>query len=145
MVKKDSLAVKFLKAFIRVHIGLYKLLKGRGIIGKHTILVTTIGRKSGQPRTRPLYATKDGNDYIVLASFGGAPQHPDWYQNLQANPQVTVQDRNRTLSTIASTVDDEADRERLWSKMTTIYPTYNDYQRRTERKIPVVRLSPQPA
>ena len=81
----------------------------------------------------------------MLASFGGAPQHPDWYLNLQANPQVNVQDRSRTLSTIASTVDEEAEREPLWAKMTAIYPTYNDYQRRTERKIPVVRLSPQPA
>jgi len=145
VVKKDSLAVKFFKGFVRVHISLYQLVKGRGLIGKHTILVTTIGRKSGQPRTRPLYAVKDGNDYIVLASFGGSPQHPDWYLNLQANPQVTIQDRNKTLSTIASTVEDEAERERLWSKMTAIYAGYNDYQQRTERKIPVVRLSPQSA
>ncbi len=78
----------------------------------------------------------------VIASYGGATKHPDWYFNLQAKPQVTVEDHGRVLECTAITVTDEADYKRLWDKMVAIYSPYNSYQQRTERKIPVVRLCP---
>jgi F420H(2)-dependent quinone reductase len=79
---------------------------------------------------------------VIIASYGGAEKHPDWYANLKNNPQVTVNDHGRVVPTIASTVTDEAEYKRLWSLMTSIYPGYNDYQRKTQRRIPVVVLTP---
>ncbi len=141
-MRKNSLTEKVLQSGIRGHVALYRLLKGSGPLGKNTILVTTIGRKSGQPRTKPLATGKDGNNFVIVASYGGAEKHPDWYGNLKNNSQVTVEDHGRVVPTIASTVTDEAEYKRLWSLMTSIYPAYNDYQRKTARKIPVVVLTP---
>jgi len=139
-MKRKSLAEELWKLIVRIHIAVYRRLGG---VGKHTILLTTTGRKSGQSRTRALYAVKDGDDYVVIASYGGAPQHPDWYLNLLANPHATVEDHGHTISAIARTVEDEEERQQLWAKMTAIYAPYDDYQKRTNRKIPVVLLSPQ--
>jgi deazaflavin-dependent oxidoreductase (nitroreductase family) len=133
--------VSIFKAFTQLHIILYRLSKGR-LLGKNTILITTIGRKSGEHRTHPLFAVQDGNDHVIIASYGGAPKHPAWYLNLLANPHVTVEDHGKTIATTASTVSDEAEYKRLWSKMTAIYAPYDAYQHNTERKIPVVLLSP---
>ena len=141
-MRKNSRAEKILQRGIRGHVALYRLLKGSGPLGKNTILVTTIGRKSGQPRTKPLATGKDGNNFVIIASYGGAEKHPDWYVNLKNNPLVRVEDHVRVVSTIASTVTDEAEYKRLWSLMTSIYPNYNDYQRKTQRTIPVVVLTP---
>jgi deazaflavin-dependent oxidoreductase (nitroreductase family) len=141
-MRKNSLTEKILQRGIRGHVALYRLLKGSGPLGKNTILVTTTGRKSGQPRTKPLATGKDGDNFVIIASYGGAEKHPDWYVNLKNNPQVTVEDHGRVVSTIASTVTDEAEYKRLWSLMTSIYPNYNDYQRKTQRTIPVVILTP---
>ena len=94
------------------------------------------------PRVRPLIGGKDGNSFVVIASYGGAEKHPDWYVNLTANPHVMVEDHGNVIPTIASTITDEAEYKRLWSLMTSIYSTYDDYQRRTSRKIPVVLLTP---
>lgn len=130
------------KSFVQLHIALYRLTKGR-FMGKHAILITTIGRKSGQSRTRALYAIQDNGNYVIIASYGGSPKHPDWYRNLQANPKVMVEDHGRTIVTQASTVTDENEYQRLWSLMTTMYAGYDDYQKHTERKIPVVLLQPE--
>jgi len=106
-----------------------------------TLLLTTTGRRSGKPIVMPLiYGEADGN-YVVVASKGGAPQHPGWYLNLAAQPQVEVQVLAKRFRAKART-STGTERARLWEKMATIYPPYNDYQKKTEREIPVVVLEP---
>ena len=107
--------------------------------GVTTLLLTTTGRRSGQPRTTPLIYGRDGDRYLVVASRGGAPQHPAWYGNLAARPEVTVQvmaDRFPARARTASPIE----RSALWKKMAAIWPPYDEYQARTAREIPVVIL-----
>lgn len=107
-----------------------------------TLLLTTNGRRSGKPITMPLiYGEADGS-YIIVASKGGAPQHPGWYLNLAANPQVEVQVRDKRFRAAARTASGQ-ERSSLWQKMRGIYPPYDEYQAKTEREIPVVVLEPQ--
>jgi deazaflavin-dependent oxidoreductase (nitroreductase family) len=114
---------------------------GRGYHWRGTtvLLLTTKGRSSGEERTTPLIHRTDDDSWVVVASKGGAPDHPGWYKNLQAEPEVTVQVKGERVSARAATVHGE-DRERLWSLMTEVWPAYDDYQRRTDRQIPVVAL-----
>ncbi len=110
--------------------------------GATALLLTTIGRKSGEARTQPLiYGTHQGK-YIVVASKGGAPSHPAWYLNLCETPQVEIQVKEQVMKATARTADD-AERETLWQVMTAVWPNYEQYAERTERKIPVVVLEPQ--
>jgi deazaflavin-dependent oxidoreductase (nitroreductase family) len=105
----------------------------------HTLLLTTKGRRSGVAHRTALIYGQDGDRYVVIASKGGAAEHPQWYRNLAADPQVAVQvgaDRFRARARTAT--DDE--RRRLWTTMTGIWPDYDQYQRRTSRQIPVVVL-----
>nr|MDT0667511.1 nitroreductase family deazaflavin-dependent oxidoreductase [Micromonospora sp. DSM 115978] len=111
--------------------------------GVATLLLTTTGRHSGQPRTSALIFGRDGDDYLVVASKGGAPEHPQWYRNLTANPQAEIQVRAQRLSVVAHVADvDDAERSRLWKIMTGVWPNYDAYQSRTDRFIPVVALRP---
>lgn len=105
--------------------------------GTTILLLTTTGRASGQERTTPLIHRTDGDHWVVVASKGGAPDHPDWYKNLRANPEATVQVKGERIPVRASTAGSE-DRPRLWRLMTEEWPPYDDYQRKTEREIPVV-------
>ena len=105
--------------------------------GVSTLLLTTTGRRSGQSRTTPLIYGRDGDRYLVVASRGGAPKHPDWYENLVAQPEVHVQvmaDHFRARARTASAAEKPA----LWRTMTAIWPAYAEYQARTAREIPVV-------
>jgi deazaflavin-dependent oxidoreductase (nitroreductase family) len=107
--------------------------------GVTTLLLTTTGRRSGQPRTTPLIYGRDGDRYLVVASRGGAPQHPAWYENLAARPEVTIQvmaDRFPARARTASPTE----RPALWKRMAAIWPPYDEYQARTAREIPVVIL-----
>ena len=107
--------------------------------GVTTLLLTTTGRRSGQARTTPLIYGRDGDRYMVVASRGGAPQHPAWYENLAARPEVTVQvmaDRFKARARTASA----AERPALWKTMAAIWPPYDEYQAKTSRTIPVVVL-----
>ena len=126
------------KLVLAIHVALYRLTGGR-IGGKNIVLLTTTGKKSGQKRTRPLFHIKDSGDYIVIASAGGNPKNPAWYTNLRADPRVTLEDHGRTFKGVASTVDD-AERARLWEKIIAAGPGFADYEKRTERVIPVVRI-----
>jgi deazaflavin-dependent oxidoreductase (nitroreductase family) len=105
------------------------------------LLLTTVGRRSGQSITLPLIYGQDGPRYVVVASKGGAPAHPAWYLNLAAHRQVEVQVGDRTFPAMARTASGE-ERRRLWGLMADIYPPYDDYQRKTAREIPVVVLEP---
>lgn len=144
MIQKNSFAEQLWKQFTRLQTRLYRRFKGQGFAGKNTILITTIGRRTGETHTTPVYSVKDGDSYIVIASYGGSQTHPAWYLNLLANPHVIVEDHDNTTPTIANTVTEEDERQRLWNKMVAIYPPYNDYQKRTARQIPVVLLHPLP-
>ncbi len=109
-----------------------------------TLLLTTTGRKSGEARIMPLIYGKTEEGYVIVASKGGAPQHPDWYFNLQAQPEVEVQLINDKFSARAETVTGPL-RGELWNLMLPIWPPYADYQLKTEREIPVVLLRRQPS
>lgn len=109
--------------------------------GAPTLLLTTTGRRSGEPRTTPLIFGRDGDDYLIVASVGGMPDHPQWYRNLEAEPSAEIQVKAEQISVNAKTAA-AADKPRLWQIMTEIWPNYDVYQTRTEREIPVVVLSP---
>jgi deazaflavin-dependent oxidoreductase (nitroreductase family) len=107
--------------------------------GVTTLLLTTTGRRSGQPRTTPLIYGRAGDKYLIVASRGGAPKHPSWYENLVANPVVQVQvmaDRFKARARTAT----PAEKPALWKTMAAIWPPYDEYQQRTTREIPVVIL-----
>jgi deazaflavin-dependent oxidoreductase (nitroreductase family) len=113
----------------------------RGEITAPSLLLTTTGRKSGDKFIFPLfYGTEDGS-YFVIASKGGAPQHPGWYRNILANPDVEVQVGTKKMNARARTTAGE-ERLRLWKKALEFWPPYADYQLKTEREIPVVVLDP---
>ena len=111
---------------------------------EHTplLLLTTIGAKSGQCRTTPLGYMPEGDRLIVIASSGGAPTHPDWYHNLVAHLQVTVEVGTETFDAIAVVAEDE-ERDRLWTKGVALYPSLAEHQAKTTRQIPVIALSRQ--
>jgi deazaflavin-dependent oxidoreductase (nitroreductase family) len=106
-----------------------------------SLLLKTVGRKSGEKYVFPLFYGKHGNGYFVVASKGGAPQHPGWYANLLANPEAEVQVGTKRVKVRARTVTGE-ERKRLWQEALKFWPPYADYQRKTEREIPVVVLDP---
>jgi deazaflavin-dependent oxidoreductase (nitroreductase family) len=107
--------------------------------GTTALLLTTIGRKTGEPRTHPLIYQPDGDNYVVVASKGGWEHHPLWYLNLEANPDVEVQVKGDRFKARARTAEGE-ERERLWKLMAATWPQYDDYQKKTDRQIPVVVL-----
>ena len=109
--------------------------------GVPTLLLTTTGRKSGVKRRTALIYGRDNADYVVVASKGGTPDHPAWYLNLEADPEVEIQVLDSVLPATARTVTGE-ERERLWALMRQIWPAYDEYQTKTDREIPVVVLTP---
>jgi proline iminopeptidase len=107
--------------------------------GSKILLLTTKGRKTGKATTTPLIYENDGENYVIVASKGGAPEHPGWYRNLAKSPDVEVQVKDDVFSARAR-VAGGAERERLWKLVNQQWPDYDAYQRRTEREIPVVVL-----
>jgi deazaflavin-dependent oxidoreductase (nitroreductase family) len=109
--------------------------------GRTLLLLHTKGAKSGRERINPLAYVKDGDQYVIIASKGGAPTSPSWYFNLLANPLVNVEVGNETFSAHA-TVAEEPERTRLYNKMVEKMPAFDDYRRKTTRQIPVIVLAP---
>lgn len=109
--------------------------------GVPTLVLTTTGRTTGVPRSSAMIYGQDGDAYVVIASQGGAPTHPAWYLNLTAEPAVTVQVGPDRFPARARTADGD-ERVRLWSLMTSVWPSFDVYQSRTDRVIPVVVLEP---
>jgi F420H(2)-dependent quinone reductase len=103
------------------------------------ILLTTTGAKSGQPRIAPLMLVEEGDRVIAVASKGGAPKHPEWYLNLVAHPEVTVEVRDEKFETTAKVLSG-AEREKAFKKAIEVFPNYAEYQKKTEREIPVIAL-----
>ena len=120
---------------------LKRTVPGHGDITAPALLLTTTGRKSGEKFIFPLFYGTDGDSYIVVASKGGAPEHPGWYRNLLSNPDVEVQIGTKKLKARARTATGD-ERARLWKKALEFWPPYADYQLKTEREIPVVVLDP---
>lgn len=114
---------------------------GRFLRGAPVCLLTTTGRKSGEPRTTPLLYLRRGDRVIVVASQGGMPKHPQWYRNLQVTPEVEVEIKKERLRLTARTAS-EAERQELWPELLKMYSDFEDYQSWTERVIPVVILEP---
>ncbi len=106
-----------------------------------TLLLTTTGRKSGKALTLPLIFGHSGPNYVVVASKGGAPAHPAWYLNLEANPEVHVQVKGEKFTARAYTAAGD-ERAALWHMMVEVYGPYAQYQTKTDRQIPVVVLKP---
>ena len=107
--------------------------------GSTVLLLTTTGRKSGEPRTTPLIYARDGDDYVIVASKGGAPEHPAWYENLSKDPEVELQVLDEVFPAHARVAKGD-ERDRLWAKANEVWPHYAEYQEKTDREIPVVVL-----
>ncbi|MBW2273797.1 MAG: nitroreductase family deazaflavin-dependent oxidoreductase [Deltaproteobacteria bacterium] len=116
-------------------------LGGKFLHGAPVGLLTTVGRKSGQKRTTPLIYIPDGENVIAIASQGGMPRHPVWYLNLQANPEAEYQVGGELRKVRAREVEGD-EKEACWRLAQDIYPDFDDYQRRTDRTIPLLVLEP---
>ena len=129
--------------FGREHVERYQATDGEeGYIWKRgttILLLTTTGRKSGEKRTIPLIFREVDGNYVIVASQGGRPDHPAWYKNLRANGQVEVQIKGEKFAVIPRDAEGD-ERERLWKLMAEVWPPYDEYATRTDRKIPVVIL-----
>ncbi|HEY3725124.1 MAG TPA: nitroreductase family deazaflavin-dependent oxidoreductase [Acidimicrobiia bacterium] len=114
---------------------------GTTLEGQPCIILWTKGRHSGEVRKTPLMRVNDGDRYAVVASLGGAPKHPVWYLNLVADPHVSLQD-GPNLRDYTARVADGDERAEWWKKATAVWPSYDEYQTKTDRTIPVVVLDP---
>ena len=103
------------------------------------ILLTTIGARTGQPRVAPLMKVSDGNRLLAVASKGGDPKHPDWYLNLLAHPEVTVEVGNEKFTTTARVLTGE-EREQAFKRAVEVFPPYGSYQKKATREIPIIAL-----
>lgn len=134
-----------LRRLMRGHVELYRRSGGR--LGHKPpglppmLLLDHVGARSGVRRTSPLVYTRDGDDYVLVASKGGYPRHPAWFHNLKAHPDVTIQVGPRVLRVHAHVASDE-ERERLWPRCVATYRGFTGYQARAGRTIPLVVLSP---
>jgi F420H(2)-dependent quinone reductase len=131
-----------IKAISTLHRFMYRASGGKlgkTFFGSPILLLTTTGRRTGRPRTWPLTYLPEGDRLIIIASNGGQLNHPAWYLNLRANPQVSVQLGDRVHTMVARTTEGD-ERARLWSRVVEEYPVYAEYQRKTDRQIPVVVL-----
>jgi len=109
--------------------------------GVPTLLLTTRGKKSGTARRTALIYGMAGDDYVVMASYGGAPKHPDWYVNLHADPEVVIQVGEDIMAATARTAGPD-ERDHLWTVMTDIWPDYDEYDTKTPREFPLVVITP---
>lgn len=143
-VDRTKLKDTFTRGVTLLHKELFRRTGGKigGQVGKTTMmLLTTTGRKSGEPRTTPLNCISDGDRYLAVASYGGDDRDPQWFKNLQANPEATIQVGADTIPVTASVATPE-EKKTLWPKVVSAYKGYEGYQRKTDRDIPVVILTP---
>lgn len=143
-VRNSRFLAVALKYFARSHIWVYR--RTNGLLGSRLLwfpaaLLTTTGRKSGQPRTTPTLYLRDGDRIILPASFGGRDQNPGWYLNLKANPEVQVQIGGEQLRLNARDATGQ-ERKRYWPPLIKMYPPYRGYRDATDRVIPLVVCEP---
>ena len=130
--------------FTRAHTATYRLSRGRilgSVRGAPILLLNHVGRKSGEWRTSPLVYLPDGDDMVIVASRGGSRNHPAWFLNLREMDETTVEVDGQTKS-VKVHVAGPKERQRLWPRVVELYSGYAAYQRRTDREIPLVVLSP---
>jgi len=130
------------KLFKNIQIAIFRWTNGRSMSsmrGMPLLLLTTVGRKTGQPRTTPVMYIRDGDDYVITASNGGRDKHPAWFYNLQASPQAQIEIPGRRLEVSASVVT-STERERLWPQLVAQAPFFDNYRKGTTRVIPMIRL-----
>jgi len=128
----------------KIHASVFRATGGRiggRMVGSPVLLLVTTGRKTGQRRTAPLLYLEDLGRYVVVASNGGAAKSPVWWLNLQADPEATIEVGARKTRVRATEARGEK-KVRLWQRLIRMYPSYEDYQKRTDREIPVVVLEP---
>ena len=142
------LRARVLKALFKAHAQLYEVSDGRigkwigpATVGKPTLLLSVTGRKSGLIRTTPLVYFEDGSNYVVVGSDGAARRDPQWWKNLQENPQATVRVGRDKFSVRASLATGD-ERARLWQIGISMLPAWAEYQTQTERILPLVVLAP---
>ena len=111
-------------------------------MGRQVLILSNTGAKSGDTREAPLAYSRAGDDYVIIASKGGAPTHPSWYHNLVANPDAKIEVLGETIPVRARVAEDEEEYERLYREHARLMPGFNDYRKNTTRKIPVVVLQP---
>lgn len=139
-----SLSTHLQNSFTKGHVALYRASGGRlgtRFRGAPVLLLNHVGRKSGASRTTPLMYLRDGDDLVLVASNGGARAHPAWFHNITAAGDATVQVGGESCAVAVHTASD-GERARLWPELVGIYSSYEDYQLKTERQIPVVVLTP---
>lgn len=129
--------------FVQDHVNRYRRTNGEDgheFVGGVVMLIEVIGRKSGKALTFPVMYAKDGDTYLTAGSRGGANEHPQWFLNLVANPNVKVQVKADVFDATAVVVPESPERDRLWKLLVEAFPQYAEYQTKTERVIPVIRF-----
>lgn len=132
------------KLLSHLHTGLYRATNGfvgRRLVDNDMLLLTTTGRNTGKAHTVPLLYLEEGDRLVVIASYGGRPDHPEWYRNLLVDPTATAQVLGRRTAVSASTMDAD-DRAAWWPRIVDAYSDYAVYQSRTDREIRVLWLTP---
>ena len=131
--------------YVRDQVELYERsggTEGTTMQGLPVVIITHTGWKTDAVRKTPLMTVKDGQNYVLIASQGGAPKHPLWYHNFKANPEVEIQDGDSIISMTVVEINDSKERQRLWDLSVEAYPPYHEYQQKTDRVIPVFLASP---
>ena len=131
------------KLFTSAHRVVYKISKGKigaTQAGAKVAVLTTTGRKSGKDREVPIIVEEDGNGWVVVASYSGHDENPGWYHNLKASPAARLLIGDESHPVVATELDG-ARRQAGWDKLAAVYPDYNEYQKVTDRQIPVLHLA----
>ncbi|MBB3749406.1 deazaflavin-dependent oxidoreductase (nitroreductase family) [Mycolicibacterium sp. BK634] len=143
-IRNSVFLKKAMKAFARAHIAVYRRTNGKWgakLLWFPAALVTTTGRKSGEPRITATLYVQDGERVVLPASYGGRSSNPAWYLNLKADPKVRIQVRDNVRDMTARDATDD-ERRLYWRKLTRIYPPYKGYQEAADRRIPLVVCEP---
>ena len=143
-VQESPLGRRAWNAFVKLHVVLYRSSGGRAFTklkGAPCLLLDHAGRKTGRKRTNPLIYVADGDALAIVASAGGSPTDPGWWRNLKANPETTVQVKGERRRVRARQATPE-EKGRLWPQLNEVWPEYDEYQKRTDREIPVILLEP---
>ena len=139
-MKIPAAAKAIIRGASRAHVAFFRLWKGKGLGNGSTLVLTTIGRKSGRSLSVPLFYVGEGDRLYIVASFGGNDEPPAWYRNLVANPEVGVEVEGRSGEYRARELT-PAEARPIWPKLLAMWPSYASYQKKTKRLIPVVELS----
>ncbi len=131
---------RVIRAAGRLHVALHRRFGGAGFLGEDTLILTTRGRRTGEPRSTPVYYVEHGGHRYIAASFAGSDTPPHWFLNLVAQPTVGVDIRGQSSAHTARVLPPE-EAARIWPKLVALYPTFRRYQERTHRRIPVIELT----